>query len=98
MPASTPAVADRSYPRPEITLDELLDALYDVGADRGIVGTGSPNRIGISMPGASDAEVDAVWQRAMLKIGREANDEQFRRAFEHSRYRISAEIDPDEDS
>ncbi len=50
------------------------------------------------MPGASDAEVDAVWQRAMLKIGREANDEQFRRAFEHSRYRISAEIDPDEDS
>lgn len=93
-----PAVADRSYPRPAVPLDELLDALYDVGADRGMVGTGSPDRIGISVPGATDAEIDTLWQRAMLKIGREANDEQFRRAFERSRYRISAEIDPDENS
>ena len=35
-------MADRTYPRPAIDLDALLDALAEAGADRSIVGTGHP--------------------------------------------------------
>lgn len=47
----------------------VLDALYEAGADQGIVGTGNPDAIGISIVGASAQEIDAMWYRAMGRLG-----------------------------
>jgi hypothetical protein len=63
-------MTERTYPRPAVDLDELLDALHDAGADAGTVGTGNPNMIAISIEGATDAEIDAIWDQAMLSLRR----------------------------
>lgn len=63
-------MTDRTYPRPaDINLDTLLDALHAAGADRGIVGTGNPDAIGISITGASAQEIDAIWSHALGRLG-----------------------------
>ncbi len=61
-------MTDRAYPRPAIDLDALLDALADAGADRGIVGTGHPDTIGISIENATPAEIDAIYASALREI------------------------------
>ncbi|MCZ4366633.1 hypothetical protein [Sulfitobacter dubius] len=58
-------MTDRTYPRPAIELDALLDALFEAGADTGTVGIGNPDLIGLSIDGATEAELDAIWERAM---------------------------------
>ena len=58
-------MTDRTYPRPAGNLDALLDALHEAGADAGVVGTGNPDLIGISVEGATAEEIDAIWERAM---------------------------------
>lgn len=63
-------MTDRIFPRPSgVDLDTLLDALYAAGADRGIVGTGNPDTIGISIDGASIQEIDAIWYQALGRLG-----------------------------
>lgn len=63
-------MTDRTYPRPaDIDLDMILDALYEAGADQGIVGTGNPDAIGISITDATAEEIDAIWYRAMDRLG-----------------------------
>lgn len=61
-------MTDKTYPRPAVDLDALLDALHEAGADAGTVGTGNPDLIGLSIPGATEAELDAIWERAMLAL------------------------------
>ena len=61
-------MTDRTYPRPAVDLDALLDALYEAGADAGTIGIGNPDMIGLSIEGASEADLDAIWERAMLAI------------------------------
>jgi hypothetical protein len=68
-------MTDRTYPRPAVSEDALLDALYEAGADRGTVGTGNPNMIGISIDGATEAEIDAIWKRAAINAALKEADE-----------------------
>lgn len=67
-------MADRTYPRPDVPLDDLLDALYEAGVDQGVVGTGYPAMIGISISGATDEEIDDIWRRAMVNLRGEVPD------------------------
>jgi len=61
-------MTDRTYPRPAVDLDALLDALHEAGADAGTIGTGNPDLVGLSIDGATEAELDAIWERAMLAL------------------------------
>jgi len=79
----------RTYPRPAVDLDALMDALFEAGADTGTVGIGNPDMIGISLEGASAKEIDAIWERAMRGLAlkdlaqldqEEINDTETRRA------------------
>jgi|GEM_PF-2743940 len=63
-------MTDRIYPRPAgVDLDTLLDALYAGAADRGIVGTGNPDTIGISITDAPAREIDAIWYQVLGRLG-----------------------------
>lgn len=61
-------MTERTYSRPAVDLDVLLDALFEAGAEAGTVGTGNPNWIGISIAGATAEEIDAIWERAMREL------------------------------
>lgn len=62
-------MTDRIYFRPDISLEVLLDALHEAGADRGLVGTGDSSVIAISISDASDLEIDDIWNRALGRLG-----------------------------
>ncbi|UWR31465.1 hypothetical protein K3758_08180 [Sulfitobacter sp. W002] len=58
-------MTDRTYPRPAVELDALLDAIIEAGADTGTAGIGNPDIIVISLEGANAEEIDAIWEKAM---------------------------------
>ncbi len=60
-------MTDRTYPRPAVELDALIDALYEAGANSGTVGTGNPDMIEISIEGAPAEEIDAIWEKATAR-------------------------------
>ena len=59
----------KTYRRPAGVAEEaLLDALFVAGAAAGIIGTGNPDMIGLSIEGTSDTELDEIWRRTMLAL------------------------------
>ena len=59
----------KTDPRPEgVTEEALLDALFMAGAAAGIIGTGNPDVIGLSIEGTSELDLDAIWRCAMLAL------------------------------
>jgi hypothetical protein len=61
-------MADSTYPRPAGDEGALVDALCEAGADAGIIGTGKPDMIGLSIDGATAEEIDAIWARATREL------------------------------
>ncbi len=68
---------DRTYTRPATDLDALLDALAEARADRGIVGTGHPDTIGISIKSATPTWIDANYETALREILTRRQDGKF---------------------
>lgn len=57
----------KTYPRPAgVSEAALLDALFEAGADSAAIGIGNTDMIGLSIEGASEDDLDAIWERAML--------------------------------